>query len=53
MQDVLNEYERPNILTLEKFKAIEPGSVFNSEECFDTPEEVNMRGSGKKLRWVG
>ena len=40
------------VLTLEKLKAMKPGTLFASGYATDGPGGLNMSRSGKKLRWV-
>ena len=55
--DLRNEYYDmdgnviDNKLTLEALKKMKPG-IFASGIATDLPEDINMTGSGKELRWV-
>lgn len=40
------------MINLEQFNAIAPDTVFAKGETVDSPEGINMTGSGKKLRWL-
>ena len=40
------------VLTLEKLKAMAPGTMFATGKMFDTPNGLFMANTGKLLRWV-
>jgi hypothetical protein len=40
------------MLDLEQFNKIPSGTDFASGIAFDSPEELNMTGSGKSLKWI-
>ena len=39
------------ILTLQKLDAMSPG-IFAEGTAFDTPEQLNVAGTGKEIKWV-
>lgn len=40
------------MLTLQQLKKMKPDTIFATGTVEDSPEGVNMTGSGKTLRWV-
>jgi len=45
-------YANFRVMTLEQFNEIPPGEVFSKGETVDSPDGVNLTGSGKKLRFL-
>ncbi len=40
------------MLTLKKLKEMDPRTIFAKGEIVDSPDGINMTGSGKLLRWI-
>jgi len=40
------------MLTKKKLIDMEPDSIFARGTCVDSPDGINMVGSGRKLRWI-
>ncbi len=40
------------MLTIEKLKAMTPGEVFAKGNVIDSPEGINVAGTGKEIKWV-
>lgn len=50
--DFEKDYELRQLLTAERFDALPDGEIFATGEVVDSPDGVNMTGSGRMLRFV-
>lgn len=49
---IRRSYEYQGELTLEIFNEIPNGAIFNAGYTLDSPEGLNITGSGKPLKWL-